>query len=177
MKHLIFFLALALSSVARCQTQSQSLPLSSSLPSPTPVTTLLKQALPSLLLVGGEYGTSTSPHFSGFMALGLPVLTSAGLYSYSMYQGLIVNGKLTTSTTTGMADDLKTFCNKTGCAVLIGIGTAGVATSSTASLALSGGGGGLFRFNDGWAVGIFGLENTAGGVNKPSLLLGFGRTW
>lgn len=134
-------------------------------------------SLPNLALVGAEYGTSTSPHFSGFAALALPVSATAGLYSYSMYQGIIVGGKLATSTTTGLADDLKTVCIKPGCFVLVGLGTAGVSTSSVTQSAFAGGGGLLYRSTSGWVAGIMGIQNSAGGVSKPNLLVGFGRTW
>lgn len=156
------FLLLSLLAVARCQ---------------TPVPQLAAKALPNIFLAGTEYGTSTSPHYSGFLAIALPVSQPLGLYSYSMYQGLIVNKKLTTSTTTGGADDLKTMCFKRGCAALVGLTTAGVSTGTSTSLALSGGGGLLFRWNNGWVVAAFGVQNLAAGVSKPSLLVGFGRSW
>jgi hypothetical protein len=134
-------------------------------------------ALPSLVMIGAEYGTSTNPHYSGFLSIALPVSQPLGLYSYSLYQGLIINKKLVTSTTTGGADDLKTFCFKPGCAVLVGLETAGVSTGTSTSLALSGGGGLLFRWNNGWVVAAFGVQNLAAGVSKPSILAGVGRTW
>ena len=158
----IALLMLALASVARCQ---------------TPVPQLAAKALPNLFLAGGEYNSASAPHFSGFAAIALPVSTAVGLYSYSMYQSLLVKGKLTTSTTTGAADDLKTFCFKPGCLVVVGLAAAGVATSTSANLAAATGGGLVFRFSDGWAVAGFGIQNTTGGVTKPAALIGIGRTW
>jgi hypothetical protein len=160
MKFLLIAASLAL--VARCQ---------------TPVPTLVKQSLPSVFLAGGEYSDGQSPKYSGFVSIALPVSTTVGLYSWSMYQGLIIKGKLTTSTTTGMADDLKTFCFKPGCAIVYALGAAGVATSSSTTLALADGGGLMWRSNGGWAFTLAGIENTAGGVTKPSIILGIGRTW
>jgi hypothetical protein len=158
----ITLLMLALASVARCQ---------------TPVPQLAAKALPNFFLAGGEYNSASAPHFSGFAAMALPVSTSVGLYSYSMYQALVVKGKLTTSTTTGVADNLKTFCWKPGCFALVGLAAAGAATSTSANLAAATGGGGVFMFSNGWAVAAFGIQNTVGGVTKPAGLIGFGRTW
>lgn len=133
--------------------------------------------LPTLFLAGGEYSSSTSPHYSGFAAIASPVSTSLGAYVYGLYQGLIVKGKLTTSTTAGGADDLKTYCWKQGCLALVVVGTAGVSASSTAGLALADGGGFTWRTNSGWVAGLMAIQNTAAGVSKPSVLAGFGRTW
>jgi hypothetical protein len=161
-----FALLLCAITIARCQTVPVSAPAS-----PT------KATLPNLFLAGAEYQDGASPHFSGFVAIALPVSTTAGLYSYSMYQGLVIGGKLVTSTTTGLADDLKTFCVKAGCFVLVGLATAGASTSSATQAAFAGGGGLLFRFTNSWAVSFFEVQNTAAGVSKPSALLAFGRTW
>jgi hypothetical protein len=155
-------LLLALAGTCRCQ---------------TPVPQLAKAALPNLFLAGGEYGSASSPHFSGFLAIALPVSAPVGLYSYSMYQGLIVKGKLVTSTTTGAADDLKTFCFKPGCLALVALAAAGISNGATANLATATGGGFVFRFSDGWAVAVFGVKNTAAGTSNPNLLIGFGRVW
>lgn len=155
-------LLIFLSCVARCQ---------------TPGPQLAAKALPSVFLVGGEYSSTSSPHFSGFAALAVPVSNSLGMYSYSQYQSLFVKNKITTSTTTGIADDLKTVCFKGGCAVLVGLASAGAATSTTTQAAFSGGGGLLFRLSNSWAVSAFAVQNTVGGSGKPSVLLGVGRTW
>lgn len=179
-----FALLLAFLSVAHCQTTTglcqwndAKPPVCVPVTQPGATVTLKPAPLPNLFLVGGEYGTSTSPHFSGFVALALPVSTTAGLYSYSMYQGLIQNGKLVTSTTTGLADDLKTISFKQGALVLVGLGTAGVSTGAATTGAFAGGGGLLFRWNDGWVTGVMGIQNAAAGSSKPNLLVAFGRTW
>lgn len=133
--------------------------------------------LPSVFLAGAEYSSYSSPHFSGFAAIALPVSAPAGLYSWSMEQFLLAHGKLVTSVTTGAADNLKSQCWKRGCLSLVGIATAGVSTSTVTQAAFSGGGGVLWRWHNGWCAGLFELQNNAAGVSRPNTLIGGGRTW
>ena len=133
--------------------------------------------LPNWAGFGGEYSTSDSPHFSGWAALAVPVSQPAQIYSFSMYQGLIQQGKLVTSTTAGLGTILKTQQLGSATAYLIGVGTAGVANGTATTAAFSGGGFLVVHFKRGWTLEAGGLQNKTGAGAKPNLLVGGGFTW
>jgi hypothetical protein len=143
------------------------------------------QKLPSWAGAGASYDSSASPHYSAWGAIAIPVSTALGAYSFTVEQPLLVNGKLSTSVTTGIDDILKTLPMGAGVLTVHGIGTLGVATTSTGAVsAFAGGGGLMYEFTKkvwilsaGFTVEAFALQNKAGSSAKPSVLLGIGKTF
>ncbi len=129
--------------------------------------------------VGSLYNSSYSPHYSGWAALALPVSTTAQAYSFTLYQAVPVSGKTPTiSTTTGVATILRTFKTSKGTLFIVGLATAGVSTSSSATTgAFAGGGGALWRWLSGLTAQVFGIQNKAANATGPELLGGLGFTW
>ena len=129
--------------------------------------------------VGSIYNSAYSPHFSGWAALALPVSTTAQTYSFTLYQAVPVAGKTPTiSTTTGAATILRTIKIQDGALYLIGLATAGVATSSTATTgAFAGGGGAFLKFATGFTLELVAIQNKAAASASPELLGGIGYTW
>jgi hypothetical protein len=144
-----------------------------------------KVELPNWAGTGGEYSTSTSPHFSGWAAFAVPVNTALGAYSFTIEQALLQDGKIVTAVTTGIDDILKAASVKRGTWTLHGIATIGGASTPTATTAAFAGGGGLmFTFKEkfwifpaGFTIEGFAIQNKAGSSAKPSILLGGGWTW
>ena len=139
-----------------------------------------KPTLPNWAGAGAEYGSSDSPHFSGWAALALPVSTAAQAYSFTMYQAIPAAGHVPTiSTTTGVATILRTIPTKThGAVYFLGLGTAGAAVTGTATTAaFAGGGGAVWHLPSGFTVEVFAIQNKAGAAAKPNVLLGGGWTW
>jgi len=135
--------------------------------------------LPSWAGAGFEY-QSASPHWSGWGAMAVPVSQTAQVYSFSLQQAIPIKGKVPTlSTTTGLAPIVRSFPTKAhGTLYVVGIGTAGVATTITSVTgAFAGGGGGLFKFPSGFTLEVFAIQNKAGGNAKPNVLAGGGWMW
>jgi hypothetical protein len=129
--------------------------------------------------VGSLYNSAYSPHYSGFAALALPVSSAAQAYSFTLYQAVPVAGKTPTiSTTTGVATILRTIKIQSSTLFLVGLATAGVATSSTATTgAFAGGGGAFLRFATGFTCELVAIQNKAASSASPELLGGLGYTW
>lgn len=128
---------------------------------------------------GSLYNSSYSPHYSGWAALALPVSATAQAYSFTLYQAVPVSGKTPTiSTTTGVATLLRTFKIQDGALYFIGLATAGVATSSTATTgAFAGGGGAFLKWPSGITVELVAIQNKAAGSASPEILAGMGYAW
>lgn len=136
--------------------------------------------LPNWAGVGSEYSSSTAPHFTGWAAIALPIVSSEQLYSYSMYQTIPSTGKVpTVSTTTGLATILRTFpIPKRGAIYLMGLATAGAANTGTATTgAFAGGGMLVWRKPSGLTFEIGALQTKAGSTAKPLVLGGIGWAW
>lgn len=137
-------------------------------------------ATPMASLKWAGCGASFSdPGFAGWCAIAIPAVQSQGIYSFSLYQFLPNGAKVpSTSTSTGMAIIIRQFPLGRGVLNFLGLGTAGVSTSSTATTAsFSGGGIALWKSKGGWTLEAGALENKAGTINKPTWLLGSGITW
>jgi hypothetical protein len=115
----------------------------------------------------------SNPGWTGAAVLAVPVLTNAQLYSFTLYQEGFAKGKLTTTTSTGLDEVLKTFRVGGGTMMVHGIVTFGVTTSSTATTGSFPYGGGVTWAAKGWAPGVFVIKNAA----KPSLMVVVGRYW
>ena len=128
---------------------------------------------------GPLYSSSYSPHYSGWAGLALPVSSTAQAYSFTLYQAVPAIGKVPTiSTTTGVATILRTIKIQDGAIYFIGLATAGVATSSTATTgAFAGGGGAFLKFATGFTVELVALQNKAAASASPEILAGVGYTW
>lgn len=121
----------------------------------------------------------SDPGFAGWCALAVPVVSSRGLYSFSMYEFLPNSGKPpTTATVTGLALLLREWQTKAQDSIgVYGIGApAGVAVTSTATQFNPAWGGiGIFRRHTGWTVEAAGIKNQVTG--KIDWKLGAGLTW
>jgi hypothetical protein len=129
--------------------------------------------------LGTQYGTSDSPHFSGWAALALPLSQSQSIYSYTEYMAIPVKGKPpTTSTTTGLATILRTIHIGDKTLYILGLATAGAAVSSTATTgSFQGGGGAFLRWTSGFTVEVVVQQSKAAGPAKPEVLAGVGFAW
>jgi hypothetical protein len=144
--------------------------------------------LPNWAGMGAAYGPSGSPKTGGWAALALPVSQSQSLYSYSLYSAVPVKGTVPTiSTTTGLATVLRTYkVSDRGLIYVLGLVTAGVATTSTATGvgvfsaatvgAFSGGGLAIWKFPNGITLEAGATADKAG-PTSASYKLGLGKTW
>ena len=156
------FLALLLAVTAIAQT-------------PTPAPAPTKLTLPDWFGGGAEFG----PHWGSWAALALPMSQSQAIYSYSLYEALLVKGKVPTiSTTTGLATILRQYSTKKGTLYLLGLATAGAAVTATATTAsFSGGGIGVWKFSNGFTLEIGATAEKAGAGTTYNYKAGWGRTF
>lgn len=139
----------------------------------------LQAQTPKLPSAAGCGASFSDPGWTGYCYFATPVVSSQGVYSFSLYQ-FIPNGRAvpTTSTTTGAALDVRQFLLASGGLHVFILGTLGVSTSASAvTLATSGGGLVLWRSPKGWTLSAGGIENKAGGSTRPQWFAGPGITW
>lgn len=134
----------------------------------------------SFVYVGSEASVASSPKPAGFAAIALPIGQSS--WSYSMYNVYFVAGRPVTATSTGLAKALWCKSIKSVEACVLGLGTVGAATSSTATTAsfTAGGGVNLKGIFKPWpSISVFmGAIQTKAGSTSPALaILGIGRSF
>lgn len=146
-----------------------------SVPSAPVVSSPAASKLPNWAGAGAMFA---DPGWTGWAALAIPVSTATRAYSFSLYQVIPQAGKLTTSTTTGLSAIIRTIdLKRAGTLTIHGLGTLGVATTSTATTgAFAGGGGAIWAFK-GFTFETFFIQNKSGASAKPEILTGFGRYW
>ena len=115
----------------------------------------------------------SNPGFTAVGAMAVPVVSSAQLYSFTLYQEGFAAGKLTTTTSTGLDECLKTFKVAGGTAMVHVILTFGVTTTTTSTTGTFPYGGGVTWAAKGWAPGAFVIKNSG----KTSLMIVVGRYW
>jgi len=135
-----------------------------------------KPALPNWAGCGASF---SDPGWAGWCALAIPAVVSQQIYSYTMYSVLPNGSKTPTiTTTTGGAIIIRQFPLAGGTLNIIGLGTVGVAVSSTATTgSFAGGGLALWKAKAGWTFEVGGIQTKAGTINKPELIAGTGWTW
>jgi hypothetical protein len=135
------------------------------------------QSLPNWFGLGTSYDSSQSPHYSTWAAAAFPVSNQAQLYSFTAWQLVFVNKKLTTSTTTGLSTTLKTIKGKSATFELNALGTGGVSTGTITTSAFSLGGGAWIFWPNGFTVEVMGVQSKNANAVRPQVLAGFGYTW
>ena len=132
--------------------------------------------LPNFVALGGEY-SGTSPRGSVVLALGVPVSSSLGAWSYTMHQQTFAHGRVSDITTTGFLVKIREWSTKFGHVNVNGLGTLGGATGITTSLALSDGGFVSDTLKSGLGFWVGGVANQAGVNSSRNLLGGIFVTW
>ena len=138
---------------------------------------LIAQQLPNWFGLGSSYDSSQSPHYSSWAAAAFPVSNQAQLYSFTAWQLVFVDKKLTTSTTTGLSTTLKTIKRKSATFELNALGTGGVSTGTITTSAFSLGGGAWVFWPNGFTVEVMGVQSKNANAVRPQVLAGFGYSW
>lgn len=134
----------------------------------------------SFVYLGSEASVASSPKPAGFAAIALPI--GQGTWSYSMYQVYFVARKPVTATSTGLAKSLWCKAIKGVEACVLGLGTVGAATSSTATTSSFNAGGGVNLkgiFKQWPSISIFfgGMQTKAGSTSPALAILAIGRSF
>jgi len=145
----------------------------------TPASSAPSPAALSLPKAAGCGATFSDPGWLGYCFLAIPVVSSQGIYSWTMYQ-FLPNGLRTPTvlTSTGGAMVLRFWKFKSGTLCVVGVGAVGAAVSATATtFSPSGGGIVLWASKPGWTFEAGAIENEVAGVTKPQWIAGPGLTW
>jgi hypothetical protein len=137
----------------------------------------------NLVLLGAEGNTTTSPKPSAFAAMAVELNASQQIYSWTMYQVVGIPGKTPSiQTTTGVATVVRTLTLGSVIVDIVGIGSVGAATTSTATTSAFNGGGGamirnLFKRWPGLLIWLGALQDKAGSSNMTQWMFSLGRTF
>ena len=135
------------------------------------------QTLPTFVAIGGEYSTST-PRGSGVVALGIPAIEQASLWSFTMHQESFYRGRVIDTTTTGFALDYPKHLTTTfGRFDIVPLTNIGGSSGQSATLALSNGGFVTLTFSNGFGVWAGGVVNKNAAGTSTNALFGTFYSW
>lgn len=130
---------------------------------------------------GASYNSAASPAVTGWGSYARILSQQQALYSYSSYDVILADKKLSTSARTGVAAVIRSLpIGKAGTIYVLGFGQAGVATSSTNTTTASFSGGGIALWQikrSPFTFEAIARQQKNGDTNVTVYEIGFGRTW